>query len=67
VPEEAALAAMRQRKMPEWMIGVLMELNDTCKAGHASQVNNTIEKLTRSKPRNIYDFAQDYSSCFQPG
>jgi uncharacterized protein YbjT (DUF2867 family) len=66
VPEEAALQAMRQRQLPEWMIGVLAELNGLCKAGQASQVTDTIEKLTGRKPRTIFDFAQDYSACFQP-
>ena len=66
VPEEAALKAMQQRQLPEWMIGVLTELNGLCKAGHASQVNDTIERLTHRKPRSIFDFAQEYCSCFQP-
>jgi uncharacterized protein YbjT (DUF2867 family) len=66
VPEEAALQAMQQRKMPDWMISTLMELNSACKAGHAAQVYDTIEKLTHRTPRSIYDFAQDYCSCFQP-
>jgi uncharacterized protein YbjT (DUF2867 family) len=66
VPEEAAAQAMREHLLPEWMIGVLVELNGICKAGHASQVNDTVERLTGRKPRTIFDFAQDYSSCFQP-
>jgi uncharacterized protein YbjT (DUF2867 family) len=66
VPEEAALQAMRQRQLPEWMIGVLAELNSSCKAGQVSQVTDTIEKLTGRQPRTIFDFAQDYSACFQP-
>jgi uncharacterized protein YbjT (DUF2867 family) len=66
VPEEAALKTMQQRQLPEWMIGALAELNGICKAGQISQVTDTIEKLTGRKPRTIFDFAQDYCSCFEP-
>lgn len=66
VPEEAALQTMRQHQMPEWMIGVLSELNSYCRAGQGGQVSDTIEKLTGHPARTIYDFAQDYRACFQP-
>lgn len=66
VPDEAALKAMHQHQMPDWMVAALTELNGVCRAGSASQVTDTIEKLTHRKPRSIFDFAQDYSSCFQP-
>jgi uncharacterized protein YbjT (DUF2867 family) len=66
VSEEAALKAMQQRHLPNWMIAALAELNSVCKAGHANQVTDTVEKLTGRKPRTIFDFAQDYCSCFEP-
>lgn len=66
VSEEAAMQAMRQRQLPEWLIAALAELHSVCKAGQATQLTDTIEKLTGRKPRTIFDFAQDYCACFQP-
>lgn len=66
VSDEAARQAMQQQHLPEWMINALTELNSYCRAGQQAQVTDTIEKLTGHKPRTIYDFAQDYSACFQP-
>ncbi|MGV3502188.1 MAG: SDR family oxidoreductase [Adhaeribacter sp.] len=66
VPEEAARQTMQQHHMPAWMIRALTELNTYCREGQQAQVHDTIEKLTGRKPRTIYDFAQDYLTCFQP-
>jgi uncharacterized protein YbjT (DUF2867 family) len=66
VPESAAAAAMQQHHVPAWMVNQLMELYGIYKAGYAEQVTDTVEKITGRQPRTIIDFAQDYSTHFQP-
>jgi hypothetical protein len=48
------------------MVNQLMELYGIYKAGYAEQVTDTVEKITGRQPRTIIDFAQDYSTHFQP-
>jgi len=66
VPESAAIATMQQQHVPDWQVNALMELYGLYKADYAVHVTDTIEKVTGRKPRTIIDFAQDYSSVFQP-
>jgi uncharacterized protein YbjT (DUF2867 family) len=66
VPEEAAVASMQQHHLPDWRIQALLELYGIYKAGYAGQVTDTVAQITGRPPRTIIDFAQDYSSHFQP-
>jgi len=66
VPEEVAAAAMAQNHMPDWMVSAMLELHGIAKAGYASNITNTVEKLTGLPARSIYDFADDCATVFQP-
>ena len=66
VPEDAAAAAMHQMHIPDWMIKAMMELYSISKAGYASQVTDTVENITGTKPRTISDFAEANCQSFLP-
>jgi uncharacterized protein YbjT (DUF2867 family) len=66
VPEEAARKAMLDMHMPEKLVDAMMELHAVCKAGHASNVSDTSEKILNHKGHNIQEFAKQYSECFLP-
>lgn len=65
IPEDAARKGMKGAGMPEWAINCLMELHGVAKAGYASAVTDTVERLTGKKPRTFEEFARENSGYFR--
>ncbi|MBI5971147.1 MAG: NmrA family NAD(P)-binding protein, partial [Deltaproteobacteria bacterium] len=64
VPDNAAKKAMLDMGMPEELVNPLMELVAIYKAGYASAVLPTVEKLLGRKPCAFRRFAQDFRGSF---
>ena len=65
IPPEAFLAALTGAGMPEWQAEGLVEDYASYDRGEASAVSPDVAQVTGTSPRNLRDFAQDYSDAFQ--
>jgi len=64
VTPEAARDGAIQAGWPDWLADGYMELLAYLAAGGATDVTNTVEKLTGKKARPVDVFAKDYASVF---
>ncbi|MBC3538435.1 SDR family oxidoreductase [Rufibacter sediminis] len=64
VPEEAALNAMQQQGLPNWMTESLLELNAISKAGYSSGVTSDAPEVTGHPAHTFENFVQTYRDCF---
>jgi uncharacterized protein YbjT (DUF2867 family) len=67
VPEADAKQGMTSAGMPAWMVDAMLELNATGKAGYAASIDDSVEKLTGTKPRRFAEFAQENRAAWLPG
>ncbi len=65
VPEAAARKAMLDMGMPAWMVDGMMELHGIDKAGYASAVADTVQKLTGRAPISFAQFAQQNAAAWK--
>lgn len=65
VPEDAARKGMKGAGMADWAVNCLMELHGVARAGYASAVTDTVERLTGKKPRTFDEFAKDNAGYFK--
>ena len=64
VPEDRARQQMIDSKMPEWMVNMVMELNQISKAGYVADVRPTVEQVTGRKPITFKQFAIENKAAF---
>lgn len=66
VPMEGAIAAMKDRGMPDWLVDHQSTLMGIAAAGNmASYGNDLIETLAGHAPRTPADFAKDHAGAFK--
>jgi hypothetical protein len=49
----------------DWQATALVELNRYARQGHASVVNDTVERITRRRARTLERWAQDHAAAFR--
>jgi uncharacterized protein YbjT (DUF2867 family) len=64
VSPEAAANAMRGSRMPEWYIGMLLELFELQRNGASARITPTLRTLLGRPPRTVRAFARDYAAAF---
>ncbi|HET7903256.1 MAG TPA: SDR family oxidoreductase [Candidatus Eisenbacteria bacterium] len=64
VPGDAAREALLSQGWPEFLADGFVEMLAYFATGAASDVTNTVEKLTGVKPRTVDAFAKDYAGIF---
>ena len=65
VPDEAALGALVEAGMPEWMATSLVGLFGLLRRGAGEHVTDVVRVLTHREPRTITDFVRDHASFFR--
>ncbi|PQJ78992.1 SDR family oxidoreductase [Polaribacter porphyrae] len=65
VPENAAIQAMKDYGMPDFVIEMTRSLNQIIKAGYAEGVTETVEKITGKQPISFRQFVEDYKENWQ--
>lgn len=65
VPQEDARSALDAQGTSGWMIDVILELFELSAADEASQVTDTVERLTGNEPIRFEAFAQDFRHAFE--
>lgn len=61
VPQQAAESAMKEAGMDDWTAEKLAEILAWFGEGHYTEVTNTVEQVTGSKPRSFTDFAAEFA------
>ena len=59
VPEEAAVASMKQMGMDDWTVGILSSLNQVIANGWAAEVSPAVQQITGRAPRSFAQFVSD--------
>jgi len=59
VPDEAAIEAMRGLSFPEFIVDLMISLNQSIRHGHAEKVTGTIEDLLGRQPIGFRQFVED--------
>jgi len=59
IPNESAAQAMKDMHFPQFIIDLLISLNDSIKQGHFVEVTDTIEKVTGTKAITFKQFVAD--------
>ena len=62
ITDEAAVEAMRGAQFPEFIIDVMISLNQGIRQGHAEEVTDTVEKTLGRKPIEFKQFVEDNMS-----
>ena len=66
VPDEVARQNLIANGVPEWFADQVVILFGLIRAGAASAVTNTVEKVTGRAARSLAQFARDFAGVFQP-
>lgn len=64
VPDEAAIASMREAQLDAWSIETVMSLNRAIAAGHAAAVSPDVETLLAQPPRTFEQFVTDHAASW---
>jgi uncharacterized protein YbjT (DUF2867 family) len=59
VPDEAAIEAMKAMHYPEFMIDLMISMNQSIRAGHAEEVTDTVEIVLGRPPIKFSQFIED--------
>jgi NAD(P)H dehydrogenase (quinone) len=59
VPDEAAIEAMKDMELPDFVIDLMISLNQSIRQGHAEKVTGTVEEILGRKPINFEKFVED--------
>ncbi|TAG78882.1 MAG: SDR family oxidoreductase [Betaproteobacteria bacterium] len=65
VPTDAAVSAMKEWQMPDWLIELMDSLNKIVSAGYASGVSPDVENILGRKPRTFTEFANDNAAAWK--
>jgi len=65
IPMEAAVAAMKKKGMPDWLIDHQAAMQTIVGAGELAGSNDYIEKLSGHPARTLADFTRDYADAFK--
>ena len=63
-PTQAA-ERMRKARISEWMIQMLLELFDVCKAGYAAEISGAVEHVLKRKPISFDQFLAENGTSFR--
>ena len=64
ITDEAAVEAMRGAQFPEFIIDLMISLNQSIRQGHAEEVTDTVEKILGRKPIEFKQFVEDNKSAW---
>jgi len=64
IPNEAASKTMKDMQFPQFIIDLLLSLNDSIKQGHFVEVTDTVEKIIGRKPITFKQFVTDNKSVW---
>ncbi len=64
VSPDAAADSMRTTGMPEWYIGMLLELFELQRNGTSARITPTLRTLLGRPPRTVAEFARDHAAAF---
>ena len=64
VTDEAAIEAMRGLSFPEFIVELMISLNQSIRRGHAEEVTDTIEKVLSRQPIRFSQFVADHESVW---
>ncbi len=64
ITNEAAAKAMADMHFPQFIIDLLISLNDSIKQGHFVETTNTIEKVLGRKPITFKQFVNDHKNVW---
>jgi len=64
IPNEAASKAMSDMHFPQFIIDLLISLNDSIKQGHFVETTNTVEKVLGRKPISFKQFVTDHKNVW---
>ncbi len=65
IPEEAQRQAMRDQKMPEWLVTALLELQEYYTRGKGGEVDDLLERLLGRKPITMDRFLAEMAGAFR--
>jgi uncharacterized protein YbjT (DUF2867 family) len=60
VPDDAAIASMREAQLDAWSIETVMSLNRAIAAGHAATISPDVERLLARAPNTVEQFVADH-------
>ncbi len=64
IPNEAAAKAMADMYFPQFIIDLLISLNNSIKQGHFTETTNTIETVLGRKPITFKQFVNDHKNVW---
>ncbi|MFP4498171.1 MAG: SDR family oxidoreductase [Vulcanimicrobiota bacterium] len=65
ISKEEMSQYMRQQKMPDWIIDIMMEYQDYIKKNMATRVTGRVVELTGMPPYTFREFSRDYKEQFE--
>ena len=65
IPIENAVAAMKERGMPDWLIDHQVTLMKLVSSGVAAGANANIENISGHKARSLANFVKDHINIFK--
>ncbi len=66
VPDEAARRGMLDDGVPEQVADFVVQLFGALRDGLASEVTDTVQRLTGRGPRDVHEWARDHAAAFAP-
>jgi len=64
IPNEAAAKAMADMQFPQFIIDLLVSLNNSIKQGHFIETTNTVEEVLGRKPITFKQFVSDHKDVW---
>jgi uncharacterized protein YbjT (DUF2867 family) len=66
VPPEYARKQMLADGVPRWLADDMLILFASFREGYGAAVTDTVQRVTKEKPRTFQQFARDYAEVFRP-
>lgn len=67
VPPEYAKKQMLSSGVPRWLVDDMLILFASFREGYGAAVSDTVERVTKQRPRTFRQFARDYARVFLEG
>ena len=64
VTDEAAIEAMRGLQFPDFIIDLMISLNQSIRAGHAEEITGTVDSVLGRPPIGFTQFVQDHRAVW---
>jgi uncharacterized protein YbjT (DUF2867 family) len=64
VPPRAVGASLRDRGVPDWLVGALEEVMARVRAGAPASVGDGVRRVCGRAPRDVEQFARDHAEAF---